>query len=349
MSVYIQSANQISAQPPLSDAWFESPVYHEGTRIATLDPNFTAYFSPIQSRRMCNLLKRALVTARVTLKEASVEMPDAIISGTGLGCIDNTETFLHSIMENGEQFLQPTFFMQSTHNIISSLIAIDLKCHGYNNTYVHRAVSFEHALLDAFLQFRQHQIRTALVGGYDELTDDYYIFLGRLGLWDFTHKEATSPKRRCFAGESAVSMLLSAGRNEQTLCELNGVEIMYRPTETQMRQTLDALLAKAGCSLADIDAVMVGIDNNTHNDSVYESVVPRLFANCPVMQYKHLFGQSFTASALGLYAAVTCLRRQSVPAHLLVDGDKPLHSVKRILSYNHYNNKSHTFTLLSRC
>ncbi|MDR3268217.1 MAG: beta-ketoacyl synthase chain length factor [Tannerella sp.] len=348
MPVYIQSATQISAQQPLCDAWFESPVYHDGKRIATLDPHFADYLSPLLSRRMCPLLKRAIVTARLTLKKAGVEMPDAIISGTGLGCIDNTEQFLHAILENGEQFLQPTYFMQSTHNIISALIAIDLKCHGYNNTYVHRAVSFEHALMDALLQFRQHRIRTALVGGYDELTDDYYIFLGRLGLWDFTYRAATSPKRICFAGETAVSMLLGTEPNEQTLCEINGVEVMHRPSDEQMRQTLDALLNEAGCTLSDVDAVMVGINNNARNDTVYETTLSRLFANLPVIQYKHLFGQSFTASALGLYAAATCLRKQCVPAHLLAGSEEPLRAVKRILLYNHYH-ASHTFTLLSQC
>jgi 3-oxoacyl-(acyl-carrier-protein) synthase len=348
LRIYIRSATQISAQQPLSEDWFESPVYHDGKRIATLNPNFADYLSPLLSRRMCNLLKRAIVTARLTLKKAAVEVPDAIISGTGLGCIDNTEQFLHAILENGEQFLQPTYFMQSTHNIISASIAIDLKCHGYNNTYVHRAVSFEHALMDACLQFRQHKIQTALVGGYDELTDDYFIFLGRLGLWDFTYKEPTSPKRKCFAGETAVSLLLGTTPDEQTLCELNGVEIMYRPSEEQMRQSLDALLDKAGCSLSDIDAVVAGINNNTCNDTVYETVLSRFFENLPVIQYKHLFGQSFTASALGLYVAATCLRKQQVPAHLLADREAPLSHVKRILCYNHYN-ASHTFTLLSQC
>ncbi|MDR3194793.1 MAG: beta-ketoacyl synthase chain length factor [Tannerella sp.] len=349
MSVYIQSASQISAQSPLSDAWFDAPVWHEGKRIASRDPNFAASLSPVQSRRMCSLLKRVIVTSRATLKAAGVEMPDAIISGTGLGCIDNTEKFLHSMLENGEQYLQPTYFMQSTHNIISSLIAIDLKCHGYNNTFVHRGVSFEHALLDALFQFRQRRIRTALVGGYDELTDDYYIFLGRLGLWDFTYRAATSPKQKCFAGETAVSLLLGAEQNERSLCEINGVEIMYRPSETQLRQTLDALLAQAGCSLRDVDAVMVGIDNNRSNDSVYEDAAARLFAGLPVAQYKHLFGQSFTSSATGIYAAVTCLRHQRIPGHMMADREEGLGHAARILFYNHYDNKSHTLTLLSRC
>ena len=346
--VYIQSATQISVQNPLTDEWFESPLYHNAKRVLSTDPNFADDLSPIMSRRMCSLLKRAIVTSRLTLQKASVEMPDAIITGTGLGCVENTEKFLYSIWENEEKFLQPSYFMQSTHNIISAAIAIDLKCHGYNNTYVHRGASFENAVLDAIIQFRQHRIRTALVGGYDELTPDYYIFFDRIGIWDFSKSDPSLPKTICFAGEAAVSMLLCSVKNEQTLCELNGVEIMYRPTMGQLQKSLDSLLSQAGCSLSEIDAVEVGTNSNPANDMVYEDVVPQLFGNLPVMRYKHLFGQSFISPALGIYVAAICLQKQRIPTHLLTR-DEAINPVKRILLYNHYQNKSHTLALLSRC
>ena len=347
--VYIQAATQISAQAPLSDEWFDAPVYHDTKKALSNDPNFADYLSPIMSRRMCNLLKRAIVTSRLTLQKASVEMPDAIISGTGLGCIENTEKFLYSIWENKEKCLQPSFFMQSTHNIISSAIAIDLKCHGYNNTYVHRGTSFENALLDALIQFKQQKIHSALVGGYEELTPDYYIFFDRIGIWNFSKQDMSNPKTKCFAGEAAVSMLLHTEKNEHTLCEVNGVEIMYRPSTEQIGHALDALLSQAGCLLSDIDAVMVGTNGNSANDAIYDSIVPQLFDRLPVMQYIHLFGQSFISPALGAYTASICLHRQLIPAHLLTDREESISPVKRILLYNHSQNKSHSIILLSRC
>jgi 3-oxoacyl-(acyl-carrier-protein) synthase len=349
MPIYIQSAIQISAQAPLSDEWFDTPLYHDTKKALSIDPKFADYLTPIMSRRMCSLLKRAIVTSRLTLQKASVEMPDAIISGTGLGCIENTEKFLYSIWENEETCLQPSFFMQSTHNIISSAIAIDLKCHGYNNTYVHRGTSFENALLDAYIQFRQHKIRSALVGGYEELTPDYFIFFDRIGIWDFSKQEASNPKSKCFAGEAAVSMLLQIEKDEQTLCELNGVEIMYRPSIEQIKDKLDSLLSQAGCSLSEIDAVVVGTNSNPANDTVYDNIVPQLFSQLPVMQYKHLFGHSFISPALGTYAAAICLHKQSIPAHLLTGREENINPVKRILLYNHSQNKSHSLILLSRC
>jgi len=349
MSIYIQSATQISAQVPLSDAWFDAPLYHTEKKKLSNEPSFAGYLTPIMSRRMCNLLKRAIVTSRLTLQKAAIEIPDAIICGTGLGCIENTERFLYSIWENEEQFLQPTYFMQSTHNIISSSIAIDIKCHGYNNTFVHRGTSFENALLDALIQFKYQKIRSALVGGFDELTSDYYIFFDRIGIWDFSKSDPSLPKTMCFAGEAAVSMLLQTERNEQTLCELNGVELIYRPSIAQIRESLHSLLTRTDCELSDIDAVVVGTNSNPANDAVYEDVVPQLLGKLPVIQYKHLFGQSFTSPALGTYVAAFCLYKQMIPAHLLTGSEENITGPKRILLYNHYQNKSHSLVLLSRC
>ena len=345
MSIYIQSAKQISVQKPLSDEWFENPVYYKEPRIHTINPDFTPYFSPILARRLCVLLKRAVLLSRLTLKEASVELPDAIISGTGLGCLDNVEKFLYSIMDNDEKFLQPTYFIQSTHNILSSTIAIDLKCHGYNNTFVHRGVSFENALLDAILQFEQKRIETALVGGFEELTNDYYKFFDKLNVWNFKNNEF--PKKNCFASEVAVSMLLGKTKNERSICEINDIELLHKPTFEQIQNALDIILAKAGCTLDDIDAVLTGLNSHVENDMIYHNVIDRFFKNSPVLQYKHIFGESFSSSAIGVYVAVTCLQKGYAPAILSTNNNVKISNVKRILVYNHYRNKSHSLMLLS--
>ena len=85
------------------------------------------------------------------LKEAGVENPGAIITGTAYGCLADTESFLTKMVENKEELLTPTAFIQSTHNTVGAQIALMLKCHNYNNTFVHRGFSFENALLDAII------------------------------------------------------------------------------------------------------------------------------------------------------------------------------------------------------
>jgi 3-oxoacyl-(acyl-carrier-protein) synthase len=345
MPVFIQSANQISVQKPLSDEWFHDPIYYDEKRVSTIDPDFKTYLSPLVSRRMCSLLKRAIILSRLTLKDAGVEIPDAIISGTGLGCIENTEKFLMSIMQNDEKFLQPTYFMQSTHNILSSTIAIELQCHGYNNTFVHRGVSFENALLDAMMQFANKKIENSLLGGYEELTDNYYTLFDKMGAWDFDF--GTSFKEKCFASEAAVNMLLTNRKKAGTFCEITDAEIMYCPTHEQVKETLHKILKKAGCELSDIDAVFMGLNSNKKNDEVYNNVISNVLENTSVVRYKHIFGESFCTSALAVYAAAKCLKNGMIPSFLVQDSGNAIKDVKKILLYNHYNNKSHSLILLS--
>ena len=120
------------------------------------------------SRRLSGVLKRALLTALVTLKREGISSPDAIITGTAMGCIKETTDFLREIEKNGESLLKPTNFIQSTHNTIGSLIAIYTHSHGYNNTFSHGKDSLRSALLDAKQQIELGEIQNALVGLYDE-------------------------------------------------------------------------------------------------------------------------------------------------------------------------------------
>ena len=102
----------------------------------SIDPSFKDYISPIEARRMGKILKRAVATSKEALKAADLERVDAIITGTGYGCIENTEFFLDALSTEGEQLLKPTYFMQSTHNTISSLVAIQTKNHEIGRAHV---------------------------------------------------------------------------------------------------------------------------------------------------------------------------------------------------------------------
>ena len=84
----------------------------------------------------------------------------------------------------GKVMLSPTNFMQSTHNTISSNIAIRLGCHGYNVTYTQSDDSLEWALRDARLLLQSGRYKTVLVGCHDETTPLYRSLMERLGIHD---------------------------------------------------------------------------------------------------------------------------------------------------------------------
>ena len=142
------------------------------------------YVKPLEARRMGKLMKASLLSSLKALKLAGVECPDAIITGTALGCWENSEALLMQMLEEGEVMLSPTNFMQSTHNTISSNIAIRLGCHGYNVTYTQSDDSLEWALRDARLLLASGRYKTVLVGCHDETTPLYRSLMERLGIHD---------------------------------------------------------------------------------------------------------------------------------------------------------------------
>lgn len=181
------------------------------------DPDYAGMFPVMEARRLSRLMKRALAVSQQTLAQAGVTVPDAIITGTGLGCIENTEIFLRSLLGLSDAPLRPTHFMQSTHNTISSLIAVKLQCHGYNATYSQGGISFESALLDAFLQLQSGVIGNALVGAFEEMTPDYAAMLEKTG-WSGVR---TADGR---LSETAAAMLLTTSP-EGALCEIADVRL----------------------------------------------------------------------------------------------------------------------------
>ena len=186
------------------------------------------YLPPMKARRMGRLQKRAIVTALKAMEEGGVGLPDGILNGTAMGCMEHTLQMLGGLHAEGETVCMPTAFMQSTHNTVASQIAIFTKNHGYNITYSHREISFELALQDAFLQLRTGRLRTALVCANDEETDFQRLhphFFGKL------HTE-----------DRSEAWILSVEPGEHPLFELNNVLITHKKGAEDRAEIIKKLL-----------------------------------------------------------------------------------------------------------
>lgn len=171
-----------------------------------------AYVSPMESRRMCRLLKSSLLSTMNVLSDASISVPGAIITATCHGMLENSEKFLLDICENGEEALSPTLFMQSTHNTIGGALAIRTKCHGYNTTFTPIRGGLRDCIEDALMQFRLTDVDNVLVGYHDEATERYSDIHNRL---------FGSPLA---VGQTSVSLLLTRNA-EGALYELTPQQI----------------------------------------------------------------------------------------------------------------------------
>ncbi len=323
--IFVKSATQISIQKPLSEEWLDSPVWSGEPYTRSIDPNFREWLNPLESRRFGKLLKRALVVSMKVMKDTGMSQPDAIITGTGLGCIENTEIFLDQLCREGEEMLKPTYFMQSTHNTISSLIAIQSKCHGYNSTYCHKSVSFDSALYDAFVQMRVGDIDNALVTGNDEMTPSYFKILKRTGF--------VGQPGQVTASEVSASMLLSH-EQQNALCEI-----------ADMRMSFGQINISA--LPENVDAVLLGLNGTEANDAAYESLMLH-YQKVPQLRYKHVFGESYTVSALGVYAAAHMLSRGAAPSFMRCDGCQDPLELKRLLFVNHSDGDNYSYVLMNR-
>lgn len=297
---------------------------------------------------MSHIIKMGVAAAMECLKEAGVEDPDAIITGTAYGCLADTELFLAKMVENKEELLTPTAFIQSTHNTVGAQIALMLKCHNYNNTFVHRGFSFENSLLDAVSLIKDGEASNALVGGVDEITNVSHAILNRFGLYknDSISTDAlyNTKSRGTIAGEGAAFFLLSDAQAANDYAELKELYTFYKPKDkAAIENHTNDFLQSHSITMNDLDLIICGKNGDPANDSIYHQLGKSIFAGKEILSYKHFCGEYPTSSAFALWYAANILKTGQVP------GNENRRNPKTILIYNHYQQIHHSIYLLSAC
>jgi 3-oxoacyl-[acyl-carrier-protein] synthase II len=256
-----------------------TPVISEGNRLKAMEPDYGQYLDAKQLRRASRIVRMGVAAALHCLREAGQTLPDAIVTGTAYGCLEDTGIFLERLIRQQEEMLSPTSFIQSTHNTVGAQIALLLQCTGYNNTFVHRGFSFESALLDAMLLLAEEEAATVLAGGVDEITTVSHILLQRFGLGRHTP-----------VGEGAFFFLLAGEPSDNDWARLDGLHTFYGPLpEDGFGSLITEFLAARSLSLADIDHVLLGTAER-----------PAFFAASRCMAFKSFCGDYPTASSFAL-------------------------------------------------
>ncbi|MDP1622264.1 MAG: beta-ketoacyl synthase chain length factor [Bacteroidales bacterium] len=350
---YINGVGLISPQKTAETKEFLSEIMeYKADYLKCIEPLYRPYVDPIQSRRMSRLIKMGIASAKMSLADAACTMPDAIITGTGLGSVEDTEKILGEITKD-EMFLNPTPFIQSTYNTISSQVAIQLKCHNYNSTYVHRTFSFESGLIDGLMQIEEQTAANVLVGAIDEMTMNHLQITRRIGHWkmepvnNLTLRETGTPG--ALAGEGAAFFVLGNEQHESTYAELKDVATCINLGGSFKPEIfLPDFLEKNGLSAYDIDLVILGVNGDVTCDPIYIQFADQFFPGKALAWYKHLCGEYHTATGFGLYIAANILKRQIYPGILHLNNIKP-GKLKHILIYNQFRNVNHSFIVVRGC
>ena len=355
MEAFIRGIGNISPQFTYDNSMFLEDIRtHDATFMKCVEPNYKEYIKPIQMRRMGRILKMGVTAAGICLRDAGIEMLDGIIIGTGLGMMADTEKFLKSMIDNDEKFLTPTSFIQSTHNTIGAYIAVMLKCNKYNYTYVHDNLSFESALLDSMMCLEEEHERNILLGGVDELTDNYYKITDRVGFWK---KQAIGNLKMLeigdkgsIPGEGSSFFLLTGKEDPNNYAKFSGVNTFYNPESiNEVRDDIIKFLETKELTIKDIDLIILGLNGDEEWDFVYRELQNDLFKDNVQSYYKHLCGEYYTSAAFASWLAVNILKRQIIPQAILLNKPEIKLPVKNILIYNHLRNINHSVILLSAC
>lgn len=354
MKIYIRSSACISPQKTFGNSnLLTEAVEYTKIRLRAIDPDYTAFIDPKLIRRMSHIIKMGVAAAQECLNRGNIEMPGAIITGTAYGCLEDTASFLTRIIELHEELLPPTAFIQSTHNTVAAQIALMLKCHQYNNTFVHKGISFESALLDAIMLLKENEADNILIGGTDEITDASFTILSRLGLykrWPVSNLSLfTTSSKGTIGGEGAVFFLLTDKPSADNLAELSGVKAFYKPNDAaEIEQKIISFLAMHALQIDDIDLVITGKNGDLKNDEIYRQLSLSLFNNTALANYKHLCGEYPTSAAFALWLASNMIKKEEVPL-VVIERSVKNANPKKVLIYNHYLNKYHSLMLVSAC
>jgi len=353
MEIYIDGISCISPQETFdSDDFLSVPIPQSGKFLQACHPDYKTFIKPIQLRRMSKLIRMGIATAKQALQEAGVPIPDAIITGTGLGSVTDTEKFLNMMLDHNEKIASPSSFINSTHNTVGSHIAVMLGCHKYNLNYVHYSTAFESTLIDAIMLLQEKEAQNVLAGGFDELTEENYQTNRYENIW----KEPVSNVLELFdsdtqgviPGESAAFFLLSTKRTGTTYARLRDVQSFFNPRPEQLKSLAESMLAQQGFTTGNIDIVLAGFNGDPTNDKKYHEFIDSTFPEARKLAYKHLSGEHETASGFALWCAAKILKEQHIPEILKMD-KKNNRPIRHVLIYN-FNFKlfnNHTFILLS--
>jgi 3-oxoacyl-[acyl-carrier-protein] synthase II len=352
-SYFINGIGIISPQKTFERDVFLTEIAEYNKNVLTcVQPNFKDYINPIQMRRLSRMLRIGLSSAIICLREANVQMPDGIITATGYGFLDETAKFLRELLEQGERQLTPTYFMQGTSNALAGLVALTIKCMGYNNTYVSKGFAFENALIDAMMQLNENPTANLLIGSYDEAAEVQYNasirashfkteYINNLSLFETNTKGSIQ-------GEGSAFFMLSREASTSTWCILRDMEMVYKPVPGELESSLSAFLSDHKLSSDNIDLIISGVSGDVQHDEYLNSFIDAHFHETMKTRFKHLSGEYCTATSFALWLGASILRRQQIPEIIKIQPSQQPRKLEMILIINQYMGKSFTFLLLTQ-
>jgi len=319
---YINACSTISYQLSFQNKDWLNHIELLADNSELIAPDYKEFIDVSDLRRMSKIIKMGIVCSKDCVLQSGINNPEAIIIGTGLGCLTDTEKFLKNTLTI-EGLIPPTSFIQSTHNTIAGQISLALKNHNYNNTHTQNNLSFEQALLDATLCLNDG-FTDVLVGAADEKISLLDELVMEFGLENLKNKVT----------EGASFFMLSNVKNKSSKAQLIDC-ITIGLNRANPISIIDDFLVNNNLTLENIDLILFASNGTINSNEVINDLKAVL-----VLPFEKYCGYYNTNIAFGMHMAVEMLKGEG---NKLINNSKPL---KHILLYNNLLNNSIGLTLI---
>lgn len=278
---------------------------------SSVQPEYKELLSGGNVRRMSKPIKMGLYSALRALNMSGVTTPDAIIVGTGMGCLTDTERFLINMFEEQEEMLSPTPFIQSTHNTIAGQIALTVKCTGPNLTFSNGDTSFESGLIQGAIMLDRSREQHILIGGVDEINQASFDIYCQMGLGKHSTvspgdaNQSESPG--AIMGEGAGFFCITGNKTSSSLAEILETRVLQNDSPNIAIEAANELLDKYEIRVNELEHLLLGNDGNPLHTPAYRQV-QEAFNTAESSYFKNTCGQFSTAVSTGLCTAVDLLR-----------------------------------------
>ncbi|HSP32800.1 MAG TPA: beta-ketoacyl synthase N-terminal-like domain-containing protein [Thermoanaerobaculia bacterium] len=302
---------------------------------AALVRNFTPkdFIAPMKMRRMNTLSRLAVAAAKMAIDDRGTGSPGhhtGVALGTSFGPVQTSVDYMQEYVEKGAALAPPQLFAESVANAPGSHIAIEHGLRGFNITVTQRESSAMAAAMYASSQLTKGTVRSAIVGGVEEVNEMIFSVLDRVGALGHANGEADErlrpfDRRRngILLGEGSAVFTLDADPPKTPYASIAGFGIARDVTATTsdwgfdpqsvvraMRNAID----DAAIEPSQVDAIYASANGSRRADALEYRAIASLFATRvpPVVATKGYFGEYAGGGALQIAAAVLAVYDQTL-------------------------------------
>ena len=302
---------------------------------AALVQSFTPrdFISPMKMRRMNMLSRFGVSAATLALTDRggdAIAADTGVAIGTSFGPVQTSVDYMQEYVEKGAALAPPQLFAESVANAPGSHIAIENGLRGFNVTVTQREASALSAAMYASAQIAKGNIRSALIGGVEEVNEMIFSVLDRDGALAHTngvvdeHARPFDRRRNGISvGEGAAILTIEAEPARQPYAYISGFGIARDTTAAisdwgtghdAVASAMRAAIDDAEIDPLNIDAIYSSANGSKRADRLEYCAIQSLFRDPrpPVVATKGYFGEYAAGGALQIAAAALAMRDQTL-------------------------------------